>query len=172
MRAALRRGHPGCLAAAPLRTPTSSLPIRRTDETMLVDRLEVQAHEVRTEWRWQAGFSNGAGLSAIILTTMNIRGSHLHVSASIRGLVGFRPMESKKALYRRMKEGLLILYRVQLCVSPLMTRYQSRGATHSISLEVSTSQLYTTVSLTHLKYSSTRPSAILLPGTPAMTHSR
>lgn len=47
-------------------------------------------------------------------TTMNINGNHLRVSASTLGLVGFRLIESKKALYCRMNSGRLILYRVQL----------------------------------------------------------
>lgn len=45
---------------------------------------------------------------------MNIRGSHLRVSASSRGDEGLRPSESKKASYRFMKDGLFSLYLVQL----------------------------------------------------------
>lgn len=85
---------------------------------------------------------------------MNIRGNHFRISASTRGDDGLRPSESKKISYRFMNDGLLSLYRVQLhCQHQVCPAYE---VTHSISL----------------KYSSTRPSAILRPGTPAISHSR
>jgi hypothetical protein len=47
-------------------------------------------------------------------TTMNIRGSHFRISASMRGDDGFRAKLSKNVSYLRMKDGLFSLYLVQL----------------------------------------------------------
>ena len=51
---------------------------------------------------------------------MNMRGSHFKVSASTFGLVGFRPIDSKKILYRFMNEFRFILYLVQLSSADTM----------------------------------------------------
>ena len=61
---------------------------------------------------------------------------------------------SKKLSYLRIKDGLLSLYLVQLLCQ--FDTHAVVGVTYSISL----------------KYNSTRPSAILRPGTPAINHSK
>jgi len=60
---------------------------------------------------------------------MYISGSHLRVSASMWGLLGFCRIDSKNIVYRRMNKGRFILYRVQL----RRTRFQSAAvATRSL----------------------------------------
>ena len=69
---------------------------------------------------------------------MNIKGSHFKVSASTFGLVGFRPIDSKKILYRFMNELRFILYLVQLSSAAtlrgglLPTLYHCRQRDHTL----------------------------------------
>lgn len=98
-RAVRQTRHPGYPAAALWHTPVHSGPIRRNGETTPTVRPLIRGRSARKEWQWPANDRQSCTVTStvrLMLTTMNMSGSHLRVSASIRGDDGLRPSESKK----------------------------------------------------------------------------
>lgn len=106
--------HPGCLAVMPLRIPGPTELIHKTALTSRPVHQRPPNRESLIESQWQAIGQLTSRPCVGTLTTMNIKGSHFRISASMRGDDGFRAKLSKNVSYLRMKDGLFSLYLVQL----------------------------------------------------------